>query len=717
MATISGYQVIEKLYESNNSLVYRGHRIVDSQPVILKILKQPYPPPEKIAWFKREYTITKNLQLGGVVNVYNLENEQNCWLILLEDFGGESLERLMHNGRQFTLAEFLTIALQVVEILGQVHQRQIIHKDINSSNIVLNPTTGQLKLIDFGISTVLSREKTTLRNPNQLEGTLAYISPEQTGRMNRDIDYRTDLYSLGVTFYELLTNRLPFETTDAMELVHSHIAKQPNPPHTLIPQIPQTLSEIVIKLMAKNAEDRYQSAYALKVDLEECHRQWEQTGHINPFLLGQQDISDRFQISQKLYGREPEIEQLLAGFERVSQGGKEMMLVRGYSGIGKSVLVKEIYKPITRQQGYFISGKFDQFQRDIPYSSLVQAFRFLIEQLLTENEVQIAAWRQKLLAALGNNGQVIIDVIPELELIIGSQPAVAKLASIESQNRFNLVFKNFIQVFAQREHPLVLFVDDLQWADEASLKLIQLLITATESHYLYIIGAYRNNEITQAHPLILTLHEISKTESLVSYITLQPLKLLEVNQLVSTTLNVTVETARPLAELVLTKTNGNPFFINEFLTALYNEGLLAFDYQLNHWQWNIREIQAHAITDNVVELMANKVQKLEMATQQVLKLAACIGNQFALQTLATVSEQSPRKTSTDLWPALFNGLVLPLSDAYKLTESDVQGLACPDLARAASSMAAATSTGSAGVVSSSATASGSAGATGSGATA
>ena len=566
MATISGYQIIEKLYESTNSLVYRGHRIGDSQTVILKTLKQAYPPPEKIAWFKREYTITKNLQLRGVVNAYNLENEQNCWLIVLEDFGAESLERLMQKGRQFTLAEFLTIARQIVEILIQVHQRLIIHKDINPSNIVLNPTTGQIKLIDFGISTLLSREKTTLGNPNQLEGTLAYISPEQTGRMNRDIDYRTDFYSLGVTFYELLTNRLPFETTDAMELVHCHIAKQPNFPHELVPEIPHILSEIVMKLMAKNAEDRYQSAYGLKMDLEECHRQWEQTRCLNPFLLGQQDISDRFQISQRLYGRQQEIEQLLAGFERVSQGGKEMMLVRGYSGIGKSVLVREVYRPITRQQGYFISGKFDQFQRDIPYSSLVQAFRFLIEQLLTENEVQIAAWRQKLLAALGNNGQIIIDIIPEVELIIGSQSTVAELASMEAQNRFKLVFKNFIQVFAQPEHPLVLFLDDLQWADEASLKLIQLLMTPTESYYLYIIGAYRNNEVTQAHPLMLTLDEISKTEGLVSYITLQPLKLIEVNQLISMTLNVAVETARPMAELVLTKTNGNPFFINEFLT-------------------------------------------------------------------------------------------------------------------------------------------------------
>ena len=674
MATIAGYQVVEKLYESVNSLVYRAHRIADRQPVVLKTLKQAYPPPEKIAWFKREYAITKNLSFDGVIDVYNLENEQNCWLIVLEDFGGESLERLMQNGKQFSLTEFLAIASQTIEILDRVHQRQIIHKDINPSNIVLNPATGQIKLIDFGISTVLSREKTALCSPNQLEGTLAYISPEQTGRMNRDIDYRTDFYSLGVTFYQLLTNRLPFETTDLMELVHSHIAKQPNPPHTLVPEIPQALSEIVMKLMAKNAEDRYQSVYSLKLDLKECRSQWEQTRHIQPFIRLHQDIYDKFQISQKLYGREPEIEQLLAGFERVNQGRTEMMLVRGYSGIGKSVLVKEVYKPITQQQGYFIAGKFDQFQRNVPYSSLIQAFRFLVKQILTENEAQIAAWRQKLLAALGNNGRVIVDLIPELELIIGSQAAVAELAPTEAQNRFNLVFKNFIAVFAQREHPLVLFLDDLQWADEASLKVIQLLMTATQSHYLYIIGAYRSNEVTQAHPLILTLDEIAQAEGPIGYITLQPLQLLEINQLISSSFNVASETARPLAELVQAKTDGNPFFINEFLTALYDEGLLAFNYQLNCWQWDLSQIQARAITDNVVELMTNKVQKLGKATQQVLKLAACIGNQFDLQTLTNVYEKSLQKTAADLWSSLLNGLVLPLSDTYKLAEFDVQDL-------------------------------------------
>src|SRR5919202_1555758 len=704
MLTILDYQVTEELHQTNNSILYRGHRLTDNQFVVLKMLKQAYPSPEKIAWFKREYETTKRLNLSGVIDAYALENDQNRWVMVLEDFGGESLGKLKQR-HPFSLAELLPLFIEVVDILARVHQQHVMHKDINPSNIVLNPATGQLKLIDFGLSTVLSRENPTLRNPNQLEGTLAYISPEQTGRMNRGMDYRTDFYSLGVTFYELLTGQLPFPITDAMELVHSHIAKQPTPPHAIQPEIPEPLSEIVMKLMAKNPEDRYQSAYGLKIDLEECCRQWQSTGCITPFPLGQHDISDRFQIPQALYGREAEIDTLLASFERVSQGTREMMLVAGYSGIGKSALVKEVYKPITRQRGYFISGKFDQFQRDIPYDSLVQAFRGLVGQLLTESEAQIATWREKLLAALGDNGQVIIDVIPEVELIIGSQSALPELAPTEAQNRFNLVFQNFINVFTQASHPLVLFLDDLQWADGASLNLMELLMTAPDRQYLYIIGAYRDNEVSDGHPLMLTLDEIRKAGGIVNSINLGPLDLSNVNQLIADTLHSQPETTRRLAELVMAKTNGNPFFINEFLKSLYSEELLMFapltpqrwggeeseptsqnPPELSDlgdkkakiqggWQWNLEQIQARNITDNVVELMAGKVQKLPHSTQQALKLAACMGNQFDLQTLAIVCEKSPQQIAADLWAAVAEGLILPLSAAYNLIELDVQGLA------------------------------------------
>lgn len=612
MLAILDYQISEQIHESNNSIVYRGHRPGDHNSVILKMLKQAYPPPEKIAWFKREYETTKKLDLPGVIDVYNLENYQNCWVMVIEDFGGTSLDKIMKR-HPLSLAEFWTLAIKIAKILAQVHQRHVMHKDINPSNIVWNPSTGQLKLIDFGLSTQLSLENPTSSNPNCLEGTLAYISPEQTGRINRGIDYRTDLYSLGVTFYELLTGQLPFSTTDVIELVHAHIAKQPISPHQLQPVIPQPLSEIVMKLMAKNAEDRYQSAYGLKADLEECHRQWEEAqGSICSFPLGRSDATDRFLVPQKLYGREREIEQLFGGFERVSQGPSEMMLVAGYSGIGKSALVQEVYKPIARRGGYFIAGKFDQYQRDIPYDSLVQAFRSLVRQLLADSEVQIAAWREKLLAALNENGQLIIDAIPEVEFIIGPQPAVPELAPTEAQNRFNRVFQNFISVFAQPEHPLVLFLDDLQWADGASLKLIQLLMSVEQQcQYLYLIGAYRDNEVGQTHPLMLMLEEVQQAGGRVEQIQLNPLECDCIEQVVADTLHRSAEEVRFLAELVLDKTHGNPFFISQFLKSLHSEQLLKFNYTRGHWQWDLEQIQRESITENVVEFMAAKLQKLE----------------------------------------------------------------------------------------------------------
>src|SRR5215510_13076218 len=427
-ATIAGYQVQEKIYESENSFVYRGVQEGGGQPVILKMLKQAYPPPEKIAWFHREYELTRSLHLEGVVKAYNLTTDQHHPVMVLEDFGGESLElHLKKRQRRFLLADFLPLAIRVADIVGQVHQQHVMHKDVNPANIVWNPQTGQVKLIDFGSATVLPHENPTLRTLRVGEGTLAYMSPEQTGRMNRSMDYRTDLYSLGVSFYELLTGQLPFPTADALALMHAHIAKQPPPPHELSSDIPRSLSTIVMKLMAKNAEDRYQSAYGLKADLEECLQQWQAAGRIDPFPLSQHDVAERFLIPQKLYGREAEIDTLLTAFERVGQGICEMLLVAGYAGIGKSALVQEVYKPITRQRGYFIAGKCDQLHKNIPYAPLAQAFRSLVRQLLTESAAQLARWREMLLTALGLNGRVMIDVVPEVALIVGPQPPVPAL--------------------------------------------------------------------------------------------------------------------------------------------------------------------------------------------------------------------------------------------------------------------------------------------------
>ena len=671
--TLTSYQILEQLYKSGSSSIYRALRQADKESVILKKLQTPYPQLERVACFKREYNIAHSFDQPGITKVYSLENDQNYWVMVVEDFGGQSLDKLKLAGK-LILPKFLGLAIEITDIVGQIHRNYIIHKDINPSNIVFNPITGQIKLIDFGISTALSRENTTFRSPNLLEGTLAYISPEQTGRTNRSIDFRTDFYSLGITFYELLTGQLPFPTDDVVELLHYHIAKKPTPPHKLKSDVPLVLSDIVLKLMSKDAEDRYQSAYGLKADLEKCLQLWQAKERIDFFSIGQHNASDRFQISQKLYGREREIKTLIATIERISQGKSEMLLIFGYSGIGKSVLVQQVYKPLTCHQGYFISGKFDYLQRDIPYASIIQAFRTLIQQILTESQAAIANWSKQLLDTLGSNGQVIIDVIPEVELIICQQPEVPLLPLTETQNRFNLVFQNFIKVFTHREHPLVIFLDDLQWADLASLKLIQLLITSADSKYLCLIGAYRDNEVSQAHPLMLTVDEIKKNKVIVNEISLSPLELRDVTHLIADTLQAKPAIVKPLAELVYGKAGGNPFFINEFLKSLYAEELMTFDYTRGCWRWNLGQIQAQPLADNVVDLMAAKALKLPLQTQALLKLAACIGNQFDLKTLAIVYEKSPRETAVDLWAAIVEGLLLPLGDAYRLMELDVEGL-------------------------------------------
>ncbi len=684
MITIPDYKIIQQIYESSNSLVYRGLREEDDLPVILKVLKEDYPTPTKLTQYRQEYDITRNLNIEGVIKAYGLEKYQNTLVIILEDFGGESLARLMRNsssngepgplvekkdelppaseslflqkeGRgQTEILEFLSLAVKISEALGEIHAANVIHKDINPSNIILNPATGQVKIIDFGISTVLPRENPILKSPNQLEGTLAYISPEQTGRMNRVIDYRTDFYSLGVTFYELLTQRLPFETEDVMELLHCHLAKQSVPPHRLNSELPEAISKLVMKLLEKTAEARYQGIWGLKADLQECEARLAQ-GQYEIFPLGKQDHSGKFQPPQKLYGREHEIETLLAAFERVGQGRSEMMLVAGYSGIGKSVLVQEIYKPITQKRGYFITGKFDQLQRNIPYAAFVKAFADLMRQLFTEHEAQLTQWKKKILAAVGPNGQVIIEVIPEMELITGKQPDVPELPPVESQNRFNLVFRNFIKVFTQTEHPLVIFLDDLQWADSASLNLIQLLMAATDIYGLFLIGAYRNNEVSAAHPLILTLQEIKKFKAVINYISLPPLELRHVKQVVSDALQCKLEKGQSLAELVRKKTDGNPFFMNEFLKSLYAEGLLTFNSKQGVWQWDLQQIQARGFTENVVDLIVGKIRQLPVNTQQALKLAACIGNRFDLAILATVLEKAQQETAADLREAILDG--------------------------------------------------------------
>ncbi|MEG4577932.1 serine/threonine-protein kinase PknK, partial [Microcoleus sp. N3A4] len=661
---LPGYQLISPIHEGTKTVIYQGRYELEHTPVIIKTLKAEYPTLEEIARIRHEYQILHSLNIPGIIKPIELKPYEQGLALILEDFGGQPLKQYI-NSQKTNLINFLQIADQLAQILGQLHQEKIIHKDIKPPNILIKPESRQIKLIDFSIATRLEKENPTISNPNYIEGTLAYMSPEQTGRMNRSIDYRTDFYSLGITFYEMLAGQLPFNSNDPMELVHWHIAKQPKSLNQLNPEIPKTVVDMVMKLLAKTAEERYQSARGLFADLEECLKQLEESGQIKDFTAGKLDRFGQFLIPQKLYGRETEVATLMAAFERVAVGSTEMMLVSGYSGIGKTCVVQEVHKPIVRQRGYFIAGKFDQFKKNIPYSALIQAFQELIRQLLTENAENIGIWKEQLVEALGQNGQVIIDVIPEVELIMGEQPEVPQLGPTESQNRFNRVYKQFIHVFTKPEHPLVLFLDDLQWADSASLKLLQLLITDTDSEYLLLIGAYRDNEVSPTHPTIQTIEEIEKTGAVVNNIVLQALDISNVRQLVADTLQG--DKSRELADLLFNKTQGNPFFLTQLFKTLHSELLLNFEFIKSCWQWDIKQIQSLGIADyNVVELVARNIQKLPEATQQILQLAACIGNRFNLDVCAIVNEKSPLETADDLWSALQAGLILPLSNDYKI---------------------------------------------------
>ncbi|MGB3536442.1 MAG: AAA family ATPase [Microcoleaceae cyanobacterium] len=699
MITLKNYHLDQTIYQSTRTLVYRGRRnqnrnnipVGEHQPVIIKVLRNPYPTFNELVKFRNQYIITRHLEHPAIVQPLALERYNNRYALIMPD---DNLVALSDYWRSCIgdLDKFLLIAIQLADTLNYLCQKRIIHKDIKPANILIHPETGKIKLIDFSISSLLPKEQQQLINPNVLEGTLAYISPEQTGRMNRGIDYRTDFYSLGVTLFELLTGSLPFQSHDPMELVHCHIAKMPQAlkigrdgdGEIGREEIPHILSEIVMKLMAKNAEDRYQSALGLKYDLEQCLQQLETTGEIRFFELGKRDICDRFIIPEKLYGRETEVQALINAFERVSQGEAsergdtgdiyhtEMMLVAGYSGVGKTAVINEVHKPIVQQLGYFIKGKFDGFNRNIPFSAFLQAFRDLIGQLLGESDESLANWKVKILGALGENGQVIIDVIPELENIIGKQPAVTALSGSAALNRFNLLFNKFVGVFTTPEHPLVLFLDDLQWADSTSLNLLKLLLEELETGCLLILGAYRDNEVFPAHPLMLTLTELEKNKAAISTITLHPLGLNHINQLVADTLVCREETAQPLSELIYQKTKGNPFFTTQFSTGLYDDKLITFNHKLGYWECNLVKVIDAALTDDVVEFMAQRLQKLSEVTQNILKLAGAIGNQFDLETLAIVCEQSPEQIAVDIWGALQFGLILPIHDTYKFFQGDLQ---------------------------------------------
>lgn len=652
MIKIAGYDIKNCLYKGTRSKVFRAARTRDSLDVVLKVHAGDFPKQPEITRFRREFEIGQQFDNPLIIRYHAIESHHHGLAIVAEDFGGVGLVEVIPDSG-LPLEKFLNIAIQMTQALNLVHKHGIIHKDIKPSNVLIHPETNQIKLIDFGISASLEEGG----HADHLEGTVAYISPEQTGRMNRKVDYRSDFYSLGVTFYELLCGHLPFSATDASEMIHCHIAKMPNPLYLIKPQIPKTISDIVEKLMAKCAEDRYQSSSGLRADLERCLDMMISQGPIDPFPLGERDLSNRFQLSQKLYGRTRDMALMHEVLSRVDEGGKEVVLVSGPTGSGKSTLIHEIQKTIINKRGYFISGQFDEGNSGTPYGAIIGALRDLLRQILVERDARVRAWKQAILHALGDGANVLVEALPELERIIGPQKPVESVSSLEAQNRFHYALKRLVYVAARCKQPLALLLDDLEQADDASLRLMTLLLTEKTVRQFVWFGTWEKKTLPPEHPLTLALEDLEKNKVTITEIDLQPLSVRDTTRLIAETLHMTESNVALLADLVARKTEGNPYFVCEFLKTLSHKGLLFFDNARGRWRWDLKAIDGLEMTPNVVNLLAEQIAALPGETRATLSLAAAMGQAFDLKTLSDLSGDSTEDLVNFLWPALEEGLI------------------------------------------------------------
>lgn len=666
MLNLARYSSLSMIHNGAVMALYRGVRESDGGPVVIKVTKGERPHPRALASLRHEHAILRAIDWPGVIKAYELAPCGPGLALVLEDTGGEAVSDRLRGGA-LDLRACLGIAHALATILAGVHAQGVIHKDIKPANIVVGARPADVLLIDFGIATLLSQESHPTGKVTLIEGTIPYMAPEQTGLLNRAIDSRTDLYSLGVTIYEMLTGARPFEEEDLTDLMHSHAARMPAPPHERRAGIPLEVSAIVMKLLAKSAEDRYQQAAALAEDLSTCLAALDRRGKIELFELGRRDIRDKLSIPQKLYGREAELAALVAAFDRASGGRPELVLVAGAAGAGKSMLVQEVQSVVAVRGGQFVAGKFDPLRRDVPFTAFTQAFRELTKRLLSEPAESLEAHRAALLDALGGNGALLMDLLPELELVIGPQPAVPPAGPTEAQNRLGLLMQSFVHAFCSPSRPLVFFIDDLQWSDAASLWLLRLLTTDPEGRYIALVGAYRDSEVDGAHPLRGMLGEIRKQGVNPTEIAIGPLD----QRSILTILGETLQRSEPerlevLAGQLFAKTGGNPFFLSQTLLALHREGLLRLDRSEGKWTWSDAEIAAAPIADNVADLMAARLEQLEPRTRRLISMAACVGHVFDLAILQAIAKERRDSLAATLWPALREGLIVPLDEDYLL---------------------------------------------------
>ena len=656
MISIPGYTISGKLHDTHRTIVFRGVRISDGRPVIIKCINPLNRTSMALARLEREYDILRRLDDKRIPAVIAFDRPDNNPVLILEDFCGSPLDTIPDFDKQ-PVTDILRIAAAISATMGTIHSAGIIHNDINPSNIILNPRSRDIQIIDFNRSKIFSGTGFPVKDPERPEGALPYISPEQTRRVNRLVDYRTDMYSFGVTLYRMLTGKLPFTGEDSIEIVHAHIAGSPVPPHEIRPGLPAAVSRIVEKLLSKNPEDRYQNTNGLVSDLHFCIDRITEKENLDAFAPGLLDFSETLSITDKLYERDEETDKLLRSYQRVAAGGTEMLLVSGPSGVGKTSLVHHFRTMIYRESVCFVSGKFDQYKCNRSYESIFDGFSGLIEKILGENRQSINRWKNRILQAVGPNGQLMIESMPDLEIIIGRQPSVEKLPPVEARNRYQSVFLNFIRAFADREHPLVIFIDDLQWADRATLELLRVSFEDMQIPYMMVVGAFRDNSIEDLKHLTATLGKIEQSQTHIIRVPMEPLSPAAANRMIADTLQADSNEVIVLSEKIWSRTGGNPYFTKEFLKTFHREGAIYHDRTNGRWQWNIRAIRQTSITDNVVDLMIRKIYILPPDVARLLMLAACIGSRFDLKTLCLISHENFNDTLALLWQALREELI------------------------------------------------------------
>jgi predicted ATPase/serine phosphatase RsbU (regulator of sigma subunit)/tRNA A-37 threonylcarbamoyl transferase component Bud32 len=668
---LEGYEILSRVLTQSKRDLYIAFSKALNKKVIVKNVSSGDDLNPAVVNLRNEYEIIKYLSDELELQAYDFIKHTDGFALVMDYIEGPSLREKITQG-PMEIDTFFHYAIELTHKLQKIHSKKVIHKDIKPDNVIVENETNTLVLIDFGISTRLQKQESNWTPPNVLEGSIPYISPEQTGRMNRIVDYRTDFYSLGVTFYEMITGRLPFESEDLLEVIHSHLAKLPEPPVKIRPNLPLVLSDLILKLMNKTAEDRYQSARSIYLDLYRCYEEWKSTGKIDYFTLGEKDLNEEFKIPQKLYGREKEVEILLSEYQATSTTGtSRVILIGGYSGIGKTSLVKEIYKPMTASRGHFLAGKYDQYNKNVPYSAIIQAFTGLVKSILTEPPDSIAIWKMKIFSAVGVNGKILTDVIPELEFIIGPQPPLEVLSVQENANRFYVVFQNFIKVFTDSANPMVIFLDDLQWADNASLELLKNLLTDSSVKYLFLMLSYRDNEVDGTHPFSEFVNFLIKENVQVTKILLKTLEINDVKNLLSDALQVSPTKVENLSSIVLSKTAGNPFFISELLKQLVSDNLIYFKHSTTQtWHWDEEKIKESEISSNVLELLLNRIRKLNLGSQTLLKYSSCIGINFDLQTLVSISQVNGTIFQKNLLETIQEELIVPLGGSFRILYMD-----------------------------------------------